>query len=168
MTMTVALVLALAGAGPPQLDRVRVADDGKGFVLAASGQPFTPWGLNYGNAGRLIEDFWETDWATVAADFRDMTALGANVVRVHLQFGKFMDAADRPNPKALDRLGRLLELAAETASTSTSPASAATARPTCRSGTTGSPRTTAGRRRRSSGAPSPGGARGVRRSSATT
>ena len=114
MTMTVALVLALAGAGPPQLDRVRVADDGKGFVLAASGLPFTPWGLNYGNAGRLIEDFWETDWATVAADFRDMTALGANVVRVHLQFGKFMDAADRPNPKALDRLGRLLELAAET------------------------------------------------------
>src|SRR5262249_49094255 len=83
-------------------------------VLAASGKPFTPWGLNYGNAGRLIEDFWDADWATLAADFRDMKAIGANVVRVHLQFGKFMDAADRPNPKALDQLGRLLELAEKT------------------------------------------------------
>jgi hypothetical protein len=40
-----------------------------------------------------------------------MRALGANVVRVHLQFGKFMDGPDRPNRPALDRLGKLLELA---------------------------------------------------------
>ena len=33
-------------------------------VLATSGRPYTPWGLNYGNAGRLIEDFWEADWPT--------------------------------------------------------------------------------------------------------
>jgi hypothetical protein len=38
-------------------------------------------------------------------------ALETNVVRVHLQLGKFMDAPDRPNGKALDRLGKLLELA---------------------------------------------------------
>jgi hypothetical protein len=114
VTTIMTLVLTLAGAEPAHLDRVRVADDRKGFVLAASGKPFTPWGLNYGNAGRLIEDFWDIEWATVAADFRDMKAIGTNVVRVHLQFGKFMDAADRPNPKALDRLGRLLELAEKT------------------------------------------------------
>ena len=38
----------------------------------------------------------------------------ANVVRVHLQFGKFMAAVDKPNAKALDRLGDLLKLAETT------------------------------------------------------
>jgi hypothetical protein len=33
------------------------------------------------------------------------------VVRIHLQFGKFMDGPEKPNSKALDRLGKLLELA---------------------------------------------------------
>jgi hypothetical protein len=40
-----------------------------------------------------------------------MKKLGANVVRVHLQLGKFMDGPDQPNAKALDRLGKLLALA---------------------------------------------------------
>jgi hypothetical protein len=114
MVLTVTLLLALAGPDSTPLERVRVSDDGRGFVLDPSGRPFTPWGLNYGNAGRLIEDYWEADWPTVVEDFREMKALGANVVRVHLQFGKFMDAADRPNPKAIDRLGKLLELAEST------------------------------------------------------
>src|SRR5438445_487819 len=104
----------LTAAAPGDLDRVRVADDGKGFVLAASGKPFAPWGLNYGNAGRLIEDFWDAEWETVAGDFRDMKALGANVVRVHLQFGKFMDGPARPNVQAIRRLAMLLDLAEKT------------------------------------------------------
>ena len=29
-----------------------------------------------------------------------MKKLGANVVRIHLQLGKFMEAADKPNEKA--------------------------------------------------------------------
>ena len=33
-----------------------------------------------------------------------MKKLGANVVRIHLQIGKFMDGPDKPNDKALDRL----------------------------------------------------------------
>jgi hypothetical protein len=114
--MATVVVLGLAPAIAPsgEMERVRVADGGKGFVLAASGKRFTPWGLNYGNAGRLIEDFWDADWATVAGDFRDMKGLGVNVVRVHLQFGKFMDGPDRPNAQALERLGKLLDLAEET------------------------------------------------------
>ncbi len=43
--------------------------------------------------------------------FADMHRMGANVVRIQLQFGKFMDAADKPNDKQLDRLGDLLKLA---------------------------------------------------------
>jgi hypothetical protein len=40
-----------------------------------------------------------------------MRQLGANVVRIHPQLGKFMDGPSRPNRAALDRLGRLVGLA---------------------------------------------------------
>lgn len=79
-------------AEAPPLERVIVSADGRGFVLAESKTPFHPWGMNYGNAGRLMEDFWDTDWETLAVDFRELKALGANAVRVNLQFGKFMIA----------------------------------------------------------------------------
>ena len=108
-------MLAAATATQPQaLERVQVSPDGRGFVLAESGKPFHPWGLNYGNAGRLIEDYWETDWQTVEGDFREMKAMGANVARVHLQLGKFMSSAEKPNERALERLGKLLGLAERT------------------------------------------------------
>jgi hypothetical protein len=95
------------------MEWVEVAKDGKGFVLAESGTPFIPWGFNYDHdeRGRLIEDYWEAEWAKVEKDFAAMKKLGANVVRVHLQVGRFMDAADRPNGMALDRLAALLQLA---------------------------------------------------------
>src|SRR5262249_46666725 len=83
--------------------------------LEPSGKPFVPWGFNYDHdtQGRLIEDYWETEWDAVERDFRAMKALGANVVRVHLQLAKFMTAADKPDAKALARLDKLLKLAAE-------------------------------------------------------
>lgn len=92
---------------------VRVSEDRTGFVLDPSGKPFVPWGVNYDHdpKGRLIEDYWDDEWTTVERHFRQIKDLGANVVRVHLQLGKFMAAADRPNPAALDRLGKLLALA---------------------------------------------------------
>jgi hypothetical protein len=92
---------------------VAVTKDKKGFILVPSGRPFVPWGFNYNHdaKGRLIEDYWEGEWPTVEAHFGQMKKLGANVVRVHLQVGKFLDGPDRPNGKALDRLGKLLALA---------------------------------------------------------
>lgn len=99
-----------------QLERIRVAADGKRFVLAESGQEFRPWGFNYDHdrQGRLLEDYWKAEWTTVVADFEEMKRLGANVVRVHLQFAAFMKDADEPNPEALERLGNLLQLAERT------------------------------------------------------
>jgi hypothetical protein len=91
------------------LDRVSVTNDG--FVLASSGKPFVPWGVNYGNRGRLMEDFWNSEWSTIEGDFREIRALGANLVRIHLQFGKFMEAADRPNAAAFQKLRELIALA---------------------------------------------------------
>jgi hypothetical protein len=96
-----------------EMPRVRVSADGKGFVLEPTGKPFTPWGFNYDHdeTDRLIEDYWADEWPKIEGDFAEMKALGANVVRVHLQLGKFLDGPDRPNRAALDRLGKLLALA---------------------------------------------------------
>ncbi len=101
-------------ASVTKLERVIISPDGRGFVLEKSRTAFRPWGMNYGNDARLMEDFWERDWETFAADFRKLKKLGANVVRVHLQVGKFMDAPDRMNAVAMKQFRRMLRLAEDT------------------------------------------------------
>lgn len=98
------------------LELIRPGKDKSHFVGAVSGKRFVVWGVNYDrdDAGRLLEDYWDKEWATVAEDFHEIKALGANVVRIHLQLGKFMDAADRPNAANLARLGKLVRLAEDT------------------------------------------------------
>ncbi|GBD34977.1 hypothetical protein HRbin36_00081 [bacterium HR36] len=99
-----------------RLERIVVSADGRGFCLAQSGKPFVPWGFNYDHdeRGRLIEDYWDAEWDKIAEDFREMKRLGANVVRIHLQVSRFLPVPDTPCSKALARLRRLLNLAAET------------------------------------------------------
>jgi hypothetical protein len=96
-----------------RMEAVKVSADGKGFAFYPSGRPFVPWGFNYDHdeTGRLIEDYWDADWLRVEEDFREMKQLGANVVRVHLQFGKFMVNEMQPNTNALARFVQLLRLA---------------------------------------------------------
>jgi hypothetical protein len=114
--MLPALLWFCAALGQPQADDmpwVQVGKDKKSFVLEPSGKTFTPWGFNYDHdtQGRLIEDYWDDEWDKVETHFRQMKQLGANVVRIHLQVGKFMEAADKPNAKSLDRLDKLVRLA---------------------------------------------------------
>src|SRR5690606_8059253 len=111
--LAAAIALAHGSAAFPQQPRIAVAKDQRGFVRADTGERFVVWGFNYDHdaQGRLIEDYWEHEWDKVVEDFGEMKALGANVVRVHLQFGKFMRSATQPDPEALGQLGRLLELA---------------------------------------------------------
>jgi Cellulase (glycosyl hydrolase family 5) len=108
--------LTLAAGPPPKMELVRVAKDGAGFILDPSGKKFIPWGFNYDHdtKSRLIEDYWADEWDAIRGDFAEMKALGANVVRIHIQFGKFMSAADKPNEKALAKLAELLNLAETT------------------------------------------------------
>ena len=98
------------------LEWVRVTDDQRGFVLAESGRRFVPWGFNYDHDadGKLIEDYWDESWSEVESDFREMKGLGANIVRIHLQFGKFMASPTEPQPAALERLTQLVKLAEDT------------------------------------------------------
>ena len=101
--MILLLFLPVA-ATASELEWIEVAAADGSFVLQTSGRKFIPWGFNYDHqedSGRLIEDYWDKEWATVEEDFREMKQLGANVVRVHLQFGAFMEAADRPNKHSL-------------------------------------------------------------------
>src|SRR5687768_3702635 len=97
-------------ASSADLGRIAVSEDQRGFVDQSTGQPFVPWGFSYDHArsGRLIEDYWDTDWESVEHDFREMRELGANVVRVHLQFGRFMTSAEEPNAQSLDKLKQLI------------------------------------------------------------
>jgi len=114
--MLATLLCLCATVGQPQADEmpgVAVGKDKKSFILEPSGKPFMPWGFNYDHdtKGRLIEDYWDKEWDKVETHFGQMKKLGANVVRIHLQVSKFMDAADKPNEKALDRLAKVVALA---------------------------------------------------------
>jgi hypothetical protein len=112
LVCTLAFACAAAQSAAP-VESVTVSKDGAGFVLNPSGARFTPWGFNYDRdyRHRLIEEYWNTEWATVEQDFRLMKALGANVVRLHLQFAQFMESPDKPNRINLARLEKLVRLA---------------------------------------------------------
>lgn len=107
------LCATLCHAQADDMPFVQVAKDKKSFTLDPSGKAFTPWGFNYDHdtERRLIEDYWEKEWDKVKTHFAQMKKFGANVVRIHLQVGKFMDAANKPNANALDRLTKLVVLA---------------------------------------------------------
>ncbi len=98
------------------MESIRVSAPGNGFVLEPSGRAFVPWGFNYDHdeTGRLLEDYWDAEWSKVEEDFREMKQLGANVVRVHFQFGRFMLNESNPNTNALMRFAQLLRLAERT------------------------------------------------------
>lgn len=112
-TLTLVMLLSAFATHSSALEAVRVSDDGRGFVLNEAGTPFRVWGVNYDHdaGGRLLEDYWYDSWPTVEADLGEIKALGANVVRVHLQFGRFMNSAGEPNSRVLAKLAQLLGLA---------------------------------------------------------
>ena len=62
----------------------------------------------------MIEDYWRDDWETVAEDFKEIKALGANVIRVHLQLGRYMKTAKLLDQANLEQLAKLLKLAERT------------------------------------------------------
>jgi hypothetical protein len=105
-----------SGPPAPGLELIRPSEDGTHFVHVQSGTKFVAWGFNYDHddAGRLLEDYWQKEWPTVAEDFREMKALGANVVRIHLQTAKFMKTPHQPDETNLAQLARLIKLAEQT------------------------------------------------------
>ncbi len=101
---------------PRVMEPIRVSDDQTHFVKASSLERFVVWGVNYDHDsdGRLLDEYWIDEWDTVVEDFQEIKDLGANCVRVHLQFGKFMETPNQPNESALRQLAKLVELAEAT------------------------------------------------------
>lgn len=95
---------------------IGTSGDGSHFVDQRDGKRFIVWGVNYDHdaEGQLLDEYWTDDWDRVESDFAEIKQLGANCVRVHLQFGKFMRSADTPDQSALNQLTRLLRLAERT------------------------------------------------------
>lgn len=108
--------LSAAPAPKPRMERIRVSRDGRHFVRANSQREFHPWGFNYDHdaSNRLLESYWTEEWEAVVGDFKEMRALGANTVRIHLQVSRFMRSAHETNAMSLRQLARLLTLAEET------------------------------------------------------
>ncbi|HJR68882.1 MAG TPA: cellulase family glycosylhydrolase [Gammaproteobacteria bacterium] len=81
--------------------------------MSGSAETFTPWGFNYNQdwEHRFIEDYWGDEWSRVEEDFDELQALGANVVRIYLQYRRFMDGPTSPNEINLSRLKDLVILA---------------------------------------------------------
>ena len=98
------------------LSPIRVSDDGTHFVATQTGERFVVWGVNYDHdgSGRLLDEYWIDEWATVVEDFQEIKELGANCVRIHLQVGKFMTSPTEPNGEALKQLQKLIRLAEDT------------------------------------------------------
>ena len=120
MTITFLLLMlharGFSGApttGTRQMDWIRPSADGSHFIRGEEGARFIAWGFNYDHDadGRLIEDYWDGEWPRVVEDFHEMKALGANVIRVHLQLAKFMKSPGEPDSAALEQLSRLVRLA---------------------------------------------------------
>lgn len=115
--MLLVLVIGLHSTGlidaEDQLQRIKVSEEEETFVKAGTGEVFHPWGFNYdhNSEGELLEAYWDSRWSDVVGDFKEMKALGANVVRVHLQYGRFMNGPDDPSKEALKRLGKMIDLA---------------------------------------------------------
>ena len=108
---------AMSGhAGKVDLEWIAPSEDGGGFARVGSGEKFLAWGVNYDHddSGRLLEDYWQQEWPTVVQDFKEIKALGANVVRIHLQTAKFMRTPTEPNEASLKQLARLVKLAEQT------------------------------------------------------
>lgn len=87
---------------------------GKNFA-DANGNAFIPWGVNYTNTDqlRLVDDNWNdpATWEIIKQDFREMKALGVNIIRIHLQYNRFMTDAVTSNQQALSRLKDEIEFA---------------------------------------------------------
>lgn len=98
------------------LELIRPSEDGSSFVRVGSDAGFLAWGVNYDHdeSGCLLEDYWHQGWPTVVEDFKEIKALGANIVRVHLQTAKFMKSPKEPDKASLNQLAQFVELAEET------------------------------------------------------
>lgn len=96
------------------LPKILGFDKDKAFIDAL-GNRFFPWGFNYTEPTGigLIDDnlYSEHSWRMIDQDFAEMKSYGANIVRVHLQYHRFMIDPETPDYPAFAALDRLVNIA---------------------------------------------------------
>jgi hypothetical protein len=119
LLVTIAIVIWYPTTGSAnkhqEMELIKVAPDGRGFVELGSGHPYIPFGTNYydphtGWAPKLWSQFDENK---VREHFRVMGELGVNCARVFLTVGSFQPAAEKIEEQALLKLDKLVEIAGE-------------------------------------------------------
>ena len=99
----------------PEPAMPKIVISGKDFKTE-DGEPFRVWGFNISGADNdMLEDRWEEEviMMKLRENFKEMKELGANFVRIALQYNKFMKDPENPNKEALTRLKRLVTFAEE-------------------------------------------------------
>lgn len=106
-----------AGDTIPETPLPKITGYEDNSFIDENGDTFFPWGFNYCNPAMvdLVEDFWmmEDAWDIIGNDFQEMHDYGANTVRIHLQYVKFMKDKDTPDTIAFERLKRYVQLSEE-------------------------------------------------------
>ena len=102
----------MAVRGGP-LTKLRVSDDGKGFVDAED-KPWVAFGVNYFRPGTgWAPQVWKQfDAEATRQDFARMKELGVNCVRIFLSYGSFLMETNRLLPEGLAKLDQFLDIAA--------------------------------------------------------
>jgi endo-1,4-beta-mannosidase len=98
-----------------QMELIKVAPDGQGFVELDSGRPYIPFGTNYydPNTGWAPKLWRKFDAGRVREHFRIMSELGVNCARVFLTAGSFQPTAKKIEEQALLKLDKLVEIAGD-------------------------------------------------------
>lgn len=115
------LILSCSEEDPPVILNDPISSKITGFsngsFVDEDGNSFFPWGFNYTNTDEtgLIEDNWNSSevMTIIRKDFHDMKTLSANVIRIHLQYHRFMLDPTTPNQKNLSKLTELVRMAEE-------------------------------------------------------
>lgn len=107
--LLVFLFCLAGGALGAEMEWVRLAADGKSFVLHPSGDRYIPWGHNYASVDIL--ERMASDPARVERDFAEMKAAGTTVARIHPEMPRILLGPDQVDPQALDYLRDLLKIA---------------------------------------------------------
>ena len=111
------LYLSICSLSLAELPSIEISKDGQSFITS-KGEPFVAWGVNYDHdersgGGELLDEYWDTRWSTVVEDLKEIKALGANVVRIHLQVGRCMKSPTEADPTYLAKYRQLLLLCNE-------------------------------------------------------
>ncbi len=99
---------------PQMLALPRISISGKKFV-DQNGTEFKLWGVNYVQNPHhsLMEDNWDQPaiMQSIGSDFQYMKFLGCNIVRLQLQYNKYMTGPATPNIPNIQRLLQIVNFA---------------------------------------------------------